>query len=52
MEGTQTAKGMMGLETVSQRQRQLSHICLVGMLSACGYSNKGEGNNLALARLH
>lgn len=50
MEGTQTAEGMMGL--VSQRQRQLSHICLVGMLSACGYSNKGEGNKLALARLH
>lgn len=43
MEGTQTAEGKMGLETVFQQRRQLSHICLVGILSACDYSNQGEG---------
>lgn len=51
MEGTQTAEGKMGLETVSQQQRQLSHIWWESSLPVTTPTRVRE-NKLALARLH
>lgn len=48
MEGTQTAEGMMGLETVSQWQRQLQPHLFGGNALCLWLLQQGEGTSLLL----